>query len=122
MLTVGVGQSPGRAYWTDSLRVRAISELIPVARVSLQILCLKFYGEVNVIGRKCFTRVNRFSRELGVVENFEGDADGDALIRTRSQRLSSRPKEDGVIERVTLKHALESRLRVRGRSRTLATA
>lgn len=70
--------------------------------VSLQVLRLNLDGEIDIVGREGLPRINRLPRELGVVENLEGNTNRNALVRARSQWLSSRPQKDGIVERVTL--------------------
>ena len=104
--TVGGGDRPGRADGAGRVGIRAISKLVPVVRVGLQVLRLHLDGEVHVIRSESLARVNGFTGELGIVEDLEGNADGNALIRTRWKRLGARPEEDRVIKRIALSPGL----------------
>ena len=78
--TVCTGNGPCCADGADRLRVRAVRELEPVVSVRFQVRCLDLEREVHIVACECSPGVDRTTRELGIVEDFEGDADGNARV------------------------------------------
>ena len=79
--TVGVRNGPRHTDRTDNLRFGTIRELEPVVRIGPQILRLYFERPVDIVGSERITSVERVSRKIGVIEDLEGYANGDALVR-----------------------------------------
>lgn len=73
-------QRPSCANRADSLRVRAIRKLEPILGVSLESDGLHLDGEIDIVGREGFSGINGLARQLRVVEDFERDTDGNALV------------------------------------------
>ena len=103
MHTVGVRQGPGGSNGTRGIGIRAIRKLVPVLCISVEVLRLYFHRVVDVDSRESFTRVDGSSIEFGIVEYLEADAEWNALlVRDGSDWNSTRPQQDGVVERIPL--------------------
>ena len=120
--TVRVRQSPGSADRTGGIRVGAIRELVPVFRVRRQVLGFDLDGVIDVNSREGFAGVYRLSTELGIVPDFEVDAEWDTLlVRYGSRGNCACPEKDGIIEGIALMLSQSMTAVIRQPKLTLAT-
>lgn len=102
-LTVRARDSPRRANRADSLRIGTVGELEPIVGVGLQVLRLNFERKVDIIAGESGAGVEGTSEQLDVVEDFEGDANRDALVgKTGINRRGAGPQQHGTVPRIAL--------------------
>ena len=71
--------------------------------VRLQVCGFNFEREVDIVSSERVARIDRPTRKLLVVEDFESYADGDALVRKGGPYgLSAGPQQHRVVPGVTL--------------------
>ena len=80
-LTVRAREGTSCTNWANRFRIRAVGKLEPVPGIRFESRSLDLEGEVDIVGGERFARINRFAFEAGIVEDFEGNADRDTLIR-----------------------------------------
>lgn len=111
LLTVRARHSPRPSSGTSTARVRAICEPEPVRRIGFQVRRLHLDRKVDIIARECLSTRNGLARKLLILEDGEGNADGDGLVWDRArtcgvgisdnrQGNGTSPEKNGGVERI----------------------
>lgn len=86
--------------------------MIPIRSVGLQVRRFKLDREVHVVSGERLAGIERLPAELSVIEDLERHTDWNALVGDAVDRHGACPKQDGVIEGISLEKVLSDRGRI----------